>query len=144
MFRKLPPAILAVALLAVTGCGDDGRPDVYPVNGKVLVGGTPAAGAKVVFYPVSEELRGPGMPVPNGITDENGEFQLRSYEPEDGAPAGEFTVTVHWPEPTPPNVDEELFEPKDRLRGRYLDPQKSALSATVEQGGGELPPFELQ
>jgi hypothetical protein len=67
---------------------------------------------------------------------------LSSYEPDDGAPAGEFKVTVVWQEPPPPNAV-GVFAQKDRLRGRYTNPQTSTLTARVEQGGGELPPFQL-
>jgi hypothetical protein len=132
-------------VVAVVGCSkdNDGRMQVYPVSGKVTVKGQPVEGARVVFYGATADLTGPGTIVPVGVTDANGAFQLRSYEPEDGSPAGEFKVTVIWPERIPPNVDQEMYKPKDRLRGRYSDPQKSGLTATVPEGGGELPPFEL-
>ena len=145
MQAKLFLTIIAVGLAFVPGCGkDDGHIKVYPVQGKVLVAGAPAEGARVVFYPASDDLKKPGMPVPEGTTDAQGAFKLRSYKPGDGAPVGEFKVTVHWPEPIPPNVDEEMVEPKDRLGKRYVDPQKSGLTAKVEQGGGEIPSFELK
>jgi hypothetical protein len=134
-------------VLLVVGCAkDDGRIDVYPVTGKVLVNGAPAEGAQVVFYPVAEELRKPGMPIPEAVTDANGQFILRSYDPNDGAPAGEFQVSVFWPGPASPDADPAAgtYNPKDRLGGRYLDPKKSGLSVTIEEGGAELPPFELK
>jgi hypothetical protein len=137
--------VLAFLLIA-TGCSkvEDGRMEVFPVSGKVTVNGQPAAGAHVVFYGATPDLTGPGTPAPDGTTDENGEYRLRSYDPEDGAPAGEFKVTVEWPEPIPPNVDQEMYRPKDRLKGRYSNPDKSGLKRTVPEGGGELPPIELQ
>jgi hypothetical protein len=130
----------------IAGCSktEEGRIPVYPVSGKVTVNGQSAAGARVVFYGATPDLTGPGTPAPAGTTDENGEFRLRSYDPEDGAPAGEFKVTVDWPEPIPPNVDQEMYRPKDRLQGRYSNPDKSGLRITVPEGGGELPPIELK
>jgi hypothetical protein len=126
------------------GCGsDDGRVDVYPVSGKVLVQDRPADGAEVVFYPMVAEADGVKMPGPAGTTDAGGVFHLRSYEALDGAPAGEFKVTVVWPAAPPPNAS-GVFQLKDRLGGRYANPQTSKLTATVEPGGGEIPPFELQ
>jgi hypothetical protein len=128
---------------AAIGCGaDDGRVQVYPVTGKVVVDGQPAEGADVVFYPTTPEVDGIKLPGPAGSTDANGVFRLRSYDPEDGAPAGEFKVTVVWPAPPPPNAT-GVFQVKDRLGGRYANPQTSTLTARVEPGGGELPPFEL-
>jgi hypothetical protein len=138
-------ALLLILVLAVFGCSktEEGRMTVYPVSGRVTVNGQPAGGAIVVFYGATPDLTGPGTPAPEGTTDAHGEFRLRSYDPDDGAPAGEFKVTVIWPEPIPPGADREMYQPKDRLQGRYSNPQKSNLTATVEEGGGELPPFEL-
>ena len=83
------------------------------------------------------------MPGPVGTTDASGQFQLRSYEDGDGAPAGEFKVTIVWPAPPPPDAT-GVFDLKDRLGGRYANPQTSKLTAQVAEGGGEIPPFELQ
>jgi hypothetical protein len=134
-------------LLGLVGCSkDDGRIPVYPVTGKVIVNGAPAERAQVVFYPIADELRKPGMPIPSAATDANGVFRLRSYDPGDGAPVGKFNVTVFWAGPARSGADEESesYVPNDRLGGRYADPKKSGLTATVEEGGGELPPFELK
>jgi hypothetical protein len=134
------------AIVAVVACGCGGNVatvPLYETSGKVTVQGQPADGAKVVFYPTSSELQGPRMPIPAGMADATGTFQLQSYEPQDGAPAGEFKVTVIWPEPIPPNVDQEMYQPKDRLQGRYSDPQRTTIKATIPEGGGEIPPFQL-
>lgn len=134
-----------MTMVCFSGCSskDDGRLEVYPASGKVTVGGQPVEGAEVVFYGATPDLRGPGAVAPEGVTDGNGVFHLRSYEPDDGAPAGKFNVTIFWPEPIPKGVDEEMFQPKDRLKNRYIDPEKSGLTTQVPEGGGELHPFEL-
>lgn len=116
---------------------------VYPTSGVVKVGGQPVEGAKVILFGATPEVTGPGTVPPQGETDENGAFQLTSYEPNDGAPAGTFKVTIFWPEPTPDNAG-EMFRPKDRLKGKYSDPESSGLTAEVPEGGGELPSFELK
>lgn len=142
LFARL--ATIALAVGCSSGGDVDGRMKVYPVSGTVKVGGQPAAGARVVFYGATPELTGPGTVSPAAETDESGVFHLRSYEPQDGAPAGKFNVTVAWPEEVPEGVDPEVNRPKDRLKNRYLDPEKSGLTAEVPEGGIELPPFELQ
>ena len=134
---------LVVCLIGV-GCGaDDGRIKVYPAQGKVLVKGQPALGARVVFYPTTSDVDGKKLPTPAGDTDASGKYVLTSYKPEDGAPAGDYKVTVVWLEPPPANA-QGIFDQKDRLQGRYSDPQTSPLKATVPEGGGEILPFELQ
>jgi hypothetical protein len=132
-------------LTIASGCGkNDGRIKVYPVSGKVLVNGAPVEGARVVLYPVSEDLKKPGMPIPDGMTDSEGNFKLRSFEPGDGAPEGEFKVCVIWLEAAPDGRVADTPSAKDRLEGRYANPQKSTLTAKVEKGGGEIGPFNLQ
>jgi hypothetical protein len=137
--------LTSLFLIAFSGCGDqdNDQVEVFPVTGKLLVNGQPAEGASVIFYPQSPDSDGKKMPVPGGTTDANGNYQLTSYESGDGAPAGEYNVAIIWYEPPSPN-SAGPSEQQDRLRGRYANPQTSRLTARVEQGGGELPPFELQ
>ncbi len=138
--------IVLFALISVVaiGCGaDDGRVKVYPVNGKVLVKGEPAAGARVVFYPAAADAVEKKLPSPAAETDASGQYRLQSYRPEDGAAVGDYKVSVTWLEPPPANA-QGIFDQKDRLGGRYSNPDKSELTARVDKGGGEIPPFELQ
>jgi len=132
--------------LGLAGCGPapiEGRLAVFPTRGAVTVAGQPAAGARVVLYGATAELQGPGTVAPAGVADAEGRFELGSYELSDGAPAGKFLVSVCWPEAIPPGVDAEMFQPKDRLQRKYLDPQKSGLTVEIPPGGGELPPLQL-
>jgi hypothetical protein len=142
--KRLLPLLLLVAT-STLGCGgaDDGRIAVYPVRGKVMVNGAPAEGAKVVLYGATPELSGRGSVLPSGVTDANGEFRLRSYEPGDGTPAGEYQVSILWLEPIPEDADQEMYEPKDRLELKFADPAQSGLVAEVPEGGCELPIFNL-
>jgi hypothetical protein len=135
--------IVLVALIAIGCTADDGRVKVYPVRGKVLVKGQPAQGARVVFYAAAADAAAKKLPTPAGETDASGQYRLQSYEPEDGAPVGGYNVSVTWLEPPPPNA-QGIFDQKDRLGGRYSNPNKSGLTAHVEKGGGEISPFELQ
>jgi len=144
-FALIASWFAAFSIFVFVGCAEDKHGiEVYPASGKVLVNGQPADGANVALFGISPELQGPGAPVPTGQTNAEGVFSLTSFESRDGAPAGEFKVTVIWPEPIPPNVDQEMYQPKDRLNGKYSNPQTSKLTATIEPGGGELPPFELR
>lgn len=117
---------------------------VHPTFGRVTVNGAPAPGAEVVLYGATQELTGKGTIPPEGVADEDGVFHLQSYEPADGAPAGKFKVSVIWLEEPPANVNFDTYQPKDRLKGRYADPEKSGLTVEVPEGGGELPPLELK
>jgi hypothetical protein len=117
-----------------------------PVRGKVLFQGEPARGAVVVFHPKNEDslttLR------PSGVVDGDGNFTLSTTKPADGAAAGEYLVTITWPEEAPPAKPvmgtEPPPEPADRLKGRYADRTRSGLTAQVKSGANQLPPFEIK
>jgi hypothetical protein len=144
---RLAGTILGVTCLTITGCGD-GRIATYAVNGQVNVNGRPAEGAIVVFCPVDpvaevEHLR------PAGKVDASGQFTLTTFEPSDGAPAGQYKVLVKWPAPTPASQERDARpgsanKGTDRLRGKYYSFESTPLQATVEEQSNELPPFELK
>lgn len=114
---------------------------VFPVQGTVLVQGEPAPGARVVFHSV--DLTEPSTLTPHGRVQPDGSFQLTTYESGDGAPSGEYAVTLFWPEPPKSPVDDPDSGP-DRLRGRYADPQKSTLRVQVSESDNQLEPFRLE
>ncbi len=149
--ERLALAALAFGLAAVVcGCGDD-RARVHPVSGRVLVEGEPAGGAVVIFYPQTEDLERKKFR-PNAETDEEGNFQVTTYVQGDGAPPGDYLVSVVWNswskvEPSPDGMEDDetkVSQVVDRLRGRYEDPQASGISVTIERGENVLPPFELE
>ncbi|MGL4513753.1 MAG: carboxypeptidase regulatory-like domain-containing protein [Lacipirellulaceae bacterium] len=142
-------AALGPSLLGIGCGGDDGRPRVYPTSGTVTVGGQPAAGAELVFYPSSTVVArladGTEVPLaPQARTTAEGRFEVRTFAEGDGAPAGEYRVSVVWPDRTPRPDGSEPLDPPDRLKGKYGNPAKSGLKASVPEGGGELAPLNLR
>jgi hypothetical protein len=136
--RFLSGGALALLVVLLAGCGKRGWLETYPVKGTVLVGGKAAPGATVSFHP--KEMQGDKPYLPTGQTDENGEFTLATFVSGDGAPAGEYDVTIIWP--VRYNPISTLWE-GDKLDGRYADKAKSTLHVTVEKKPQQLPPFEL-
>jgi predicted small lipoprotein YifL len=135
---------VALAVVALAACGGRKFPKVYPVKGKILVNGQPAKECQISFHRTSGG--DPAAPVtPNGLTDENGEFQLTSYLGNDGAPEGEYVVTIEWRERS--GVTKSDFDGLDQLGGAYAKVEKNkGLKGFVVQVGQqplELPPFEL-
>ena len=136
--------VLLVLVVPLTGCGaGDGKIDVYPVKGTVTQGGKPVEGADVIFLASDPALKVVGVPTPKAITDANGEFSLSSYGNGDGAPAGEYAVAVSWMQVITPSDNPEQRVERDRLKGRYADPSKSGLTATIQEEDNQPPPFEL-
>jgi hypothetical protein len=135
--------MLCAALLLSVGCSkSESGVSVYPVRGTATYGENPAAGARVTFYATSQIDE--KTPIPTAVVEADGSFQLTSYKPNDGAPAGEYSVTVTWFNPPPEGVNPESYSPADKLAGRYATPDKTSLKVTVTEGDNELAPFELQ
>ena len=137
--RWIRGGVLFAALVALAGCGSSSptgnQKPVHPVRGEVYFGTKPAAGAFVVFVPVSEPPDAPD-PRPRGHVNEDGSFRLSTYGVDDGAPAGEYIVTIPW------SVGDR--DDEDKLGGRDVDRTKSKLKATVQEGNNDIPAFKLK
>jgi hypothetical protein len=137
-------AALATTFIFCLLAGCSGQPNeaprvpVYPVEGKLIVGDRLAGNSRVVFHPVDKGNSIPLYPVAN--TRPDGSFRLMTYTAGDGAPAGEYIVTVVWVNEVIP-IDEcegiDLMT-HDRLCGLYADPATSTLRATVHPGHNEI------
>jgi hypothetical protein len=135
--------LLTLALVAA-GCRRSDRSKdwlpVHPTSGTVTVKGKPAEGAKIIFHPLNPA---DGKTVyPFARVGADGAFRLTTYASNDGAPAGEYAVTIVWPAP-PENPDDEPFGGPDQLKGAYANPKKPLLKATVKEGDNPLPSFEI-
>jgi hypothetical protein len=118
------------------------RRPTHLVRGKVLFDGRPVPGAEVFFRPTGK--RG-GWRWPMARTRPDGSFTLSTYELNDGAPAGSYTVTVEW---RLPRFTLEGKPGPNKLPARYATAKTSPLKATVKSGNNnvvlelEKPPAE--
>lgn len=134
--------------LAAIGCSD--RVATYPVEGRIECGGQPVDHARVVFHPLGEHTLGTLRP--HARTDAAGRYRLSTYGVEDGAPPGEYKVTLEWGASpvefagwSPTEIpEEELGSGPDRLEARYADPQSTPLSIIVTADQHELPLLTVQ
>src|SRR5262245_3357070 len=137
--------LLAFAALLAASCGRSDFHKVYPVKGKVLVNGQPAGECIVTLNRTFDDNH-PRRVTHYGMTNEHGEFQVTSYNAGDGAPEGEYIVTIEWRERS--GVLKNNFEGIDRLGGAYAKPDQTkgqqGFKITVGREPLELPPFELK
>lgn len=133
--------LLVVGLLAIgflvgaAGCGGPSwQADTYPARGRITINGQPPAGAVITLVPAGQKVDQRGSK-PWGIVDQRGEFNLSTYQSGDGAPAGEYVVTVRWPV----DVTNMAAAMVDRLSGAYATPQRSTYKLTVAPGENEFP-----
>lgn len=139
LLRSAPPVVVSVCLVCCVSCGSNQR-KVYPVHGKVLVDGKPAEGAIVALY--AQDTSEPLEVAPRGHVKADGSFAVSTFGKEDGAPAGEYKVTVLW---LPPDAREQMMSGRfpNKLPAAYGDPKTSGLSVQVKPARNEVPPFEL-
>jgi hypothetical protein len=93
MMHRTSLGLMMVSLLALSycGCAPEGPPPIVPVEGVLLLDDEPLPHARVRFAP---NLHGPGGDyLAEGITDENGRFQL-TCKGQTGACACENMVMV--------------------------------------------------
>src|SRR5262249_39565293 len=73
------------------GVKDYYRRPTHSVVGTVTFQGKPAVGASVVLHGIGKE---PRQPRADGVVEAGGRLRLSTYSAFDGAPAGEYAVTV--------------------------------------------------
>lgn len=140
MTRPTKTMTFMIGLFA-SGCGQapNDLPKRYPCGGKVLIDDVPAVRAAVTFHPVNPHSDGKRY-VSSTFTDDNGEFQLTTIEAGDGAPVGDYVVTVVATFISKQGQDVSV---PDLLRGRYADPKTSRLKVTIRDHENRLDPFAL-
>lgn len=131
--------------LVAAGCGSAVMPDaptvaLYPVTGRVLFEGKPAAGARVTLHPIGSAAL--GVVTPGGEVDSEGQFSVTTYQLSDGAPQGRYRATVSWSDVLNPGSSEAMYGP-EKLPQRYQNPATSKLEVEIVPGGGELPVLAL-
>ncbi|NLF09631.1 MAG: hypothetical protein GX594_16870 [Pirellulaceae bacterium] len=143
MSHKLCSAFLgglAVSgLLICGGCGQN-RPDTALVSGKLTFQGKPVATGRIVFHPV--DGRRPAMAAIN----EDGTYQLTTFDTKDGAMLGEHVVTIKSTRTIGGTPLDEFAEappgaaPAEPPKLEWLVPEKysrkdtTPLKATVKDG----------
>lgn len=149
-----------MGLLALGGCGGSDRPLIVPVGGKIVYKGEPVEGAKVTFHPTGESPR-----KPIGTTNANGEFRLTTFDTNDGAPPGEYVVTVYKPQQRKEEAAMDPEEPdaaydqamravreldagkqmvETTLPAKYADQETSTIERTVAADGPNEFTIELE
>lgn len=135
--RSVSIAVLLIIALLV-GCQQESSLPVYPVSGTLTINGEPARGAILGFHPTQGDLDKRGT-IPAGKVKEDGTFVVSTFDIEDGAPAGEYAVTVFWPQF--PSRDDPG---DDRMRGKFALPAKPSTTVIITEGDNTLAPIELR
>jgi hypothetical protein len=89
-WRLAVVCVAALGLSALAGCGSSSAASTHKVSGKVTsVDGTPVKGAAVGFSGTGSKAFSA-----TGTTVDDGTYTLSTFEENDGAPEGEYSVSV--------------------------------------------------
>jgi hypothetical protein len=135
-----PWALLLPWAVLLSSCSNG----LNSVQGKVLYKGNPIKGAVVFFHPVNANALTTKRP--SGVTAEDGTFTLGTGK-DNGAPAGQYIVTVVWYKEAAPSTKIAMTqppEPEDQWKGRFADPKSSQLTVEIKPGVNQLEPFKLE
>ncbi|MDR3619651.1 MAG: hypothetical protein P4L85_09895 [Paludisphaera borealis] len=135
-------AALAV-VAAFAGCseGSGSKVPVFPVKGSVKFEGEPAAGAFVVFHPTAPAKSGEETPRSTAQVQPDGTFELTTLSQADGAPAGDYAVTIRWTKlikqgndtAAGPNVIPPIYD----------KPETTPWKVTVKDAPNQLDPYTI-
>jgi len=139
---------MSVAVVAVLlGCGEPAG-ETAPVSGVVTYKGAPVEGATVAFHPRMGQMA-------TGKTDASGKFTLSTYNPSDGAPPGQCTVTISKKSVTGATTGSSSMEEAAAKSGQptptetnalpeiYANPATTPLKETVSKDKKNEFTFEL-
>jgi hypothetical protein len=106
----------------------------------VLLNGKPLAEAIVTFHHETGDAK---LPLPSAHTDAEGNYKLTSYATGDGAPEGNYGISLvcFRAQPIRKGGDSDAT---NVVPVRYANAATSKLKATVVRGDNELPPLQLK
>lgn len=140
--RGFVSSLLAITVIAASGCGEESEFNLAPVQGKVTLDGEPVKSGVVVFSPV-----GTGEPMSIANIREDGTFELTAStaKQESGALVGAHKVRIYCVEEGSADIDDEE-NPEGADMGSvpcvipqlYQNFDTTPLQANVEDLGGEV------
>lgn len=134
-------------LMLSLGCSHPVDPiarETVPVSLEVSFKGEPIPDGVIVFHPVSPEVDDRPLVTPRGTVDRDGNVVVSTYSRGDGAPPGEYRLSVNWQGPLE-GVDEDAADQlPERIPPKYRNPETSGLRLIVVAGAdNKLPPILL-
>ncbi len=141
--------LAAVGLaMAVPACGGDpGQLPVYPVKGEVRLNNEPTEGAFLVFHPVSGDAtkgdKRTGEPLkPTAQVKSDGSYLLTTYTEGDGAPAGDYAVTLEWRKLVKKEGD--VAAGPNVIPPEYARPESTPWKVTVKTDANLVEPKQIE
>lgn len=131
----------ALALLVLLAGCRDAPPATYPVTGRLTIRGQPAAEADLRFFEIPGGA--PGMARPYATTDQDGRFTVSTYGMHDGAPAGEYQVSISWKGFLRGISSDQRDAMPEVLPPRFGDAATSGIRVQIASGDNTLETIDL-
>lgn len=124
-------ALSSIAFLP--GCGGGDKLDVYPTEAILLLDDEPFGPTEIQLVPTE-----PGGRSVSGSVDEKGMVRFTSYDPGDGAPAGEYRVVVGMTMSAPPRPFPNIYRnmEKSPLKVKVEEKPKNELALAMDSKAG--------
>ncbi len=123
------------------GCADNSSVSVYPVSGRVEVRGEAPVGALIVFHPKAPTVGKDEVPKPLARVKADGSFQATTFREGDGAPAGDYDLTLEW-QPLV-TVGGETKAGPNVIPAEYTRPESTPIHASVKSGATSIEPIKI-
>lgn len=134
-------SVVVVAIAVATGCKPSNPwENPHPVSGSVTYKGKPVGDAELTLFPVDPTA--PESVRPRARTSADGKFTVWTYQEGDGAPAGQYKVTVVHNEVSV-SKNTIVAKPND-LPPKYSRRDSTDLQVTITAGKNDLPALELR
>ncbi|MBI3822329.1 MAG: hypothetical protein HY289_06580 [Planctomycetes bacterium] len=140
MQRWLCLILVSIAAPCLAGCSRSALA-THPVRGQVYYRDKPLAEALIVFHALDASDHAANKPI--AYTDSEGKFTLTTMKPGDGAPAGEYAITVDLREAVLVG-EEKTRSGKSLLPERYRNVQKAVFKFRVEPGENIVPRLDVK
>jgi hypothetical protein len=137
--------------MVILGCGEESSfksiVPVFPTSGKILYQGKPLAGVILIFHStdVKQKIKS------QATTDEDGKFVATTFKTADGAPEGDYTITLTVSSNESDSAREDAaIERKSRKEGpvrfpsKYQNPATSPLKVKVTKKQPDLGILEIK
>jgi tetratricopeptide (TPR) repeat protein len=132
---------IAAGLLLIYFCfpvslfGKSDRVRVYEAQGKIEFQGKPITNAAIFLHPVG--VNDVSFPRPRATVKADGTFVVGTYTKDDGAPVGEYKLTVAWFDMESGHMPRNLLPPK------YSKPESSTVTVRIQDGKNQFSPIKL-
>jgi hypothetical protein len=139
--RRAALAAFATFTLAAVGCGGKAeaeRVPVYPVEGAITFRGQPMPGAFIVLHPMTPNEK---APAPRAEVTKEGALRVSTYNAGDGAPEGEYVLTIQWNKLVK-NGNDVVAGP-NVIPPKYSKPETSGIVVQVAAAPNTLQPIKL-